>query len=92
MSNSRTVKFVFRDSDKNDIVGFDLIIPVETTWLEMDKLFNEQLAKFSGKDDNCVSSDMNFWMTNKEFPDGKHYFINWDNGWGFISAYLYRVV
>ena len=91
MNHSKTVKFMFRDSDKNDLVGFDLIISEGTTWLEMDKLFDKEIAKFTGKEYNCVSPDIDKWVQDKKFPDGAHYFINWDNDWGFISAYLYRI-
>ena len=36
MNHSKTVKFMFRDSDNNDLIGFDFIISEGTTWLEMD--------------------------------------------------------
>ena len=35
MDRIKTVKFMFRDSDKNDLIGFDFIISEGTTWLEM---------------------------------------------------------
>ena len=91
MKSSKEIKFMFKDSDKNDLVGFDFIIPIGTTWLEMDKLFDKEISKFTGKENNCVSPDMDRWMKDKKFPDGTHYFINFNNDWGFISAYLYRV-
>lgn len=88
---SKNVKFMFRDSDKNDLIGFDLNIPEGTTWLGMEKLFDKEVSKFTGKESNCVSPCIDRWMQAKKFPDGTHYFINWNNVWGFTSAYLYRV-
>ena len=57
MDRIKTVKFMFRDSDKNDLIGFDFIILEGTTWLEKDKLFDKEIAKLTGKEYNCVSTN-----------------------------------
>jgi len=76
---SKNVKSMFRDSDHNDLVGFDLNIPEGTNWLVMEKLFDKEVSKFTGKDYNCISPDIDRWMQDKKFPDGKHFFVNWNN-------------
>ena len=48
---------MFRDSDNNDLIGFDFIISEGTTWLEMDQLFDKEIAKLTGKEYNCVSTN-----------------------------------
>lgn len=87
----KIVKFMFRDVDLNDLTGFDLAIDDTMTWLDVEKSLNAVLSMFTFKENNCVAPTVDQWMNDKRFPDGKHYFIRWNNDWGFTSAYLFRV-
>jgi hypothetical protein len=90
-TESKEIKFVFRDSDGKDLIGSSFIVDSGINWIELEKRLAEFLKGYTGKDERISAALLcNNWMTLKGFPDGMHFFINWNNEWGFVSAYLFR--
>lgn len=83
---------MFRDEDKKDLIGGSIEIKQGMNWLDIEKLLVEFLEKFIGKKDTVSASIIsNEWMKSKVFPDGTHFFLNWENDFGWCHGYLYRV-
>lgn len=89
---SKEIKLMFRDEQKEDMVGGSIIIYDGMNWLDIEKLLAEFLKKHTGKFDTVAAAIItNEWMQTKKFPDGTHFFVNWENDWGWKHGFLYRV-
>ena len=92
MKKSKEIKLMFRDEDKKDLIGGSIVVEEGMNWLDIEKLVVDFLEKFTGKKDTVSAAIItNEWMTSKKFPDGTHFFINWENDWGWCHGFLYRV-
>lgn len=89
---TKDINFVFRDEHGNDLKSGTFTINNGMNWLTLEKEFAEFLKQFTGKVDTIAASILcNDWMKKKRFPDGMHFFLDWDNDFGWIHAFLHRV-
>ena len=87
----KEVKLVFKDENKKDLISDTILIKEGMNWLMIEKLLGEFFEKHTGKKDTVSAAIItNRWMIDKVFPDGIHFFLNWENDFGWCHAYLYR--
>lgn len=90
--NYKNVNFEFRDIDGNIYFKDSITILHGMNWLDVDKLLADMISRYTGKNETVSGNILgNEWMTQKKFPDGSHFFINYDNEFGFVSSYLYQI-
>lgn len=87
--NTKDIKFSFRDKDGVVLKTFDIHIDEKTTWLNLEQMLSNNIKKFTGKDPH-IENLVYDWCMKKEFSNGTHFFIDYDNEFGFASAYLYK--
>lgn len=90
--DTKDIRFMFRDEQGNDLKGGTFTVRSGMSWLQLEKEFAEFLKQFTGKLDTVAAAILcNNWMKEKQFPDGMHFFIDWENDFGWIHAFLFRV-
>lgn len=89
---TKEINFMFRDEKGNDLKGGTLIIRQGMNWLELEKELAKFLEQFTSKSETIAAAILcNNWMKKKEFPNGMHFFIDWDNDFSWTHGFLFRV-
>ena len=89
--SSKEVKLTFKDKDGVRLAGSSITVESGMSWQDIEKLLAEFIKQYTGKDERVSAAIIcGQWTKPTGFPNGTHFFINWDNEWGFTSAYLFR--
>lgn len=89
---SKQINFMFRNEKKEDLIGGSITITEGMNWLDLEKSMVDFLEKYTGKKDTVAAAILcSNWMLTKIFPDGMHFFLDWENDFGWVHAYLHRV-
>lgn len=87
----KTINFSFRDKDGEVLVNTHLVIRKGMNWLDLEEVLSDMLSDATGKREDVSAAILcSQWLKVKEFPNGMHFFINYNNEWGFTSVYLFR--
>lgn len=89
---TKEINFMFRTEKGEDLRGGCLTITDGMSWLDLEKELAKFLEQFTGKVETIAAAILcNNWMKKKSFPDGMHFFLDWENDFGWIHAFLYQV-
>ena len=89
----KELKFAFKTKEGEVLKRASFHLEQGTNWLGLEAQLANMLSEVTGRDERVSAAILcNQWLDVKKFPDGMHFYINYDNEWGFTSAYLFRVL